>query len=178
MKNFVRSSGWLWMVAIASLLSSCSSYPRLLSFPFDPGGRSLNSPSSQLTPNISGRYIVFVSDRSGTQDIYLFDGIDQRLIDLPGLNSLDAIASHPGISGDGRYIVFAATRQGRSGIYLYDRETRQLRNLTENLQAEVRNPTISADGNIIAFESSANGHWDILVYDRAGQPLNVPINPR
>jgi Tol biopolymer transport system component len=92
-------------------------------------------------------------------------------VELPGLNAIDLLVSSPGISENGRLIVFTGSREGRSGIYLYDRETRQLRNLTENLKAEVRNPTITADGNTIAFESSANGQWDILLYDRDGKPL-------
>lgn len=161
-------------VAHACLLTSCTSSARLLDFPFDPGGRSLNSSASELTPQISGRYIVFVSDRRGSQDVYLYDATDRRLIDLPGLNSLNAIASHPAISEDGKFIVFVASREGRSGIYLYNRETTQLRNLTENLRAEVRNPTISADGSTIAFESSEKGKWEIVVYDRAGKPLDLP----
>jgi Tol biopolymer transport system component len=168
----------LAMMVLAGLLSSCTGSPRLLNYPFDPGGRSLNSTASQLDPHIAGRYIVFTSDRRGSQDVYLFDTVEQRSIDLPGLNELDVIASNPAISANGRYIVFAANRQGRSGIFLYDRETRQLRHLTANLQAEVRNPTIDADGDTIAFESSANGQWDILLYNRAGEPLKMPIEPR
>ena len=167
MKRF----GWISVLAITSLLSSCSSYPRLLNFPFDPGGRSLNSLASELTPQIASQYIVFVSDRNGSQDVYLYDAKNRRLIDLPGINSLNEIASHPSISEDGRYIVFTASRQGRSGIYLYDRETQQKRNLTANIQAEVRNPTISADGSAIAFEVATDGQWDIWVYDRSGRPL-------
>ncbi len=158
-------------MAITSLLSSCTSYPRLLNFPFDPGGRSLNSRASELTPEIASQYIVFVSDRNGSQDVYLYDAKNRRLIDLPGINSLNEIASHPSISEDGRYIVFTTSRQGRSGIYLYDRETQQKRNLTANIQAEVRNPTISADGSAIAFEVATDGQWDIWVYDRSGRPL-------
>ncbi len=168
MKSLVFLSA---VAAIAGLLSGCNISVRLLSFPFNPGGRSLNSSASELTPQVASRYIVFASDRRGSQDVYLFDAIDQQLINLPGLNGLDMVASHPAISENGRYIVFAGTRQGRSGIYLYDRETQQLRNLTENLLAEVRNPTISADGSKIAFESSENGQWDIRVYDKSGQPL-------
>ena len=102
----------------------------------------------------------------------------RNLINLPGLNSFDAIASHSSVSQNARYIVFAASRSGRSNIFLYDNETRQSRNLTGNLPAEVRNPTISADGNRIAFEYTLNGQWDILVYDRFGRRLNIPQEPQ
>ena len=160
-------------ITLTSLLTSCTGSVQLLDFPFDPAGRSLNSLQSELSPHLAGQYIVFISDRRGSQDVYLYDAVARTLIDLPGLNALDAIASHPAVSEDGRTIVFAATRQGRTGIYLYNRETRQLRNVTEKLQAEVRNPTISADGSTISFESSENGQWDIVIYDRSGKPLNL-----
>jgi Tol biopolymer transport system component len=170
----MKRSIFIPVLALTGLLSGCVGYPRLLNYPFDPGGRSLNSSASELNPQISGRYIVFSTDRRGSQDVYMFDTVTRNLIDLPGLNSLDAIASHPSASDDGRFIVFVASRQGRSAIFLYDRETRQSRNLTADLQAEVRNPTISADGSRISFESSFNGQWDISVYDRSGQRLNIP----
>jgi Tol biopolymer transport system component len=162
---------------LASWLSGCSS-ASLISFPFDPSGRGLNSPFAELQPRTSGRYIVFASDRRGSQDIYLFDTLTRNLLELPGINTIDLIASSPAISENGRYIVFAGSREGRSGIYLYDRDTRQLRNLTTNLRAEVRNPVISADGNAIAFESSANGQWDIVLYNRDGQQLDFSTTPR
>ena len=170
----MKRSIFIPVLALTGLLSGCAGYPRLLNYPFDPGGRSFNSSASELNPQISGRYIVFSTDRQGSQDVYMFDMVTRNLIDLPGLNSLDAIASHPSASDDGRFIVFVASRQGRSAIFLYDRETRQSRNLTADLQAEVRNPTISADGSRISFESSFNGQWDIFVYDRSGQRLNIP----
>jgi Tol biopolymer transport system component len=153
-------------------LSSCTGYPRLLNFPFDPAGRSLNSSTSELTPEIVSSYIVFISDRNGSQGVYLYDMQNRRLIDLPGLNSLDEIAADPSISEDGRYLVFAGIRQGKSNIYLYDRETQQKQNLTENLQAEVRNPAISADGSKIVFEIATDGQWDVKVYTRSGQPID------
>jgi Tol biopolymer transport system component len=167
----------LCAIAVTAGLSSCG--PRIVGFPYDPGGRSLNSPFAESQPTMTGRYITFSSDRRGSQDIYLYDTTDRRLIELPGLNAIDMIASQPTVSENGRFIVFAGIRQERSGIYLYDRDTRQLRNLTENLRAEVRNPTMTADGNVIAFESSANGQWDILLYNRSGQPLRtVQTDPR
>lgn len=159
------------MTILATLLNSCGSYPRLLKFPIDRGGRGLNSLSSELTPQVTSSYIIFVSDRNGSQDVYLFDAQKRQLIDLPGLNSFDEVASHPSISEDGRYIVFATSRQGKSNIYLYDRQNQQKRSLTENLKAEVRNPMINADGDYITFEIAQDGQWDIMVYDRSGKPI-------
>ena len=161
----------------SSLLTGCFGYPRLLSYPFDSGGRSLNSFASELNPQISGRYIIFTSDRRGSQDVYMFDTLTRNLVDLPGLNSFDTIASHPAASENGKFIVFAASRQGRTQIMFYDQDVRQLRNLAGDLQGEVRNPTISADGSRIAFEYSNNGQWDILVYDRFGRKLNLRQDP-
>lgn len=162
-----------FIIVLLGLISSCTSYPRALSYPLDPTGRSLNSPAAELNPQIVGRYLVFTSDRLSRQDIYLFDRLNRNLIELPGLNTFEAIASDPDVSEDGRYIVFAASRQGKKDIFLYDKETRQSRNLTADLPAEVRHPTISADGSTIAFESSANGQWDIVVYDQTGKPLQL-----
>ena len=162
------------VISISSLLNGCLGYPRILNFPFDPGGRSLNSAASELTPQVTSSYITFVSDRNGSQDVYLYDANRRSLIPLPGLNSLNIITTHPSISEDGRYLVFAANFQGKSGIYLYNRETGQKRNLTESLSAEVRNPTISADGTKIAFEAATDGQWDIFVYARSGKRINLP----
>jgi Tol biopolymer transport system component len=156
------------------LLTGCFGYPRILNYPFDQGGRGLNSIASELNPQISGRYIVFTTNRRGSQDVYMFDTLTRNLVNLPGLNSFDTITDHPAATEDGRFVVFGASRQGRSTIFLYDRNTQQSRNLTGDLQAEIRNPTISADGSKIAFEFNNNGQWDILLYDRFGRKLNIP----
>jgi Tol biopolymer transport system component len=159
------------IVVISSILGGCGGYPRYLNFPFDTGGRGLNSRASDLEPQVTSTYIVFISDRNGSQDVYLFDAQQRQLIPLPGLNALDEIASHPSISEDGRYLVFAGSRQGKSNIYVYDRQTEQKRNLSANLQAEVRNPIINADGTQIAFEIANDGQWDIMIYDLSGNPV-------
>jgi Tol biopolymer transport system component len=167
MKKFL-----LITIGLTSLLTGCGGYPRLLSFPFDPGGRGLNSLASELNPQINSSYLVFISDRNGSPDVYLFDLNSRRLIDLPGLNALDEIASDPSISEDGRYLVFAGSRQGKTSIYLYDRDTQQKRSLSDNIQGIVRNPTISADGSAIAFEVATDGHWDLMISDRSGKTLD------
>jgi Tol biopolymer transport system component len=158
---------------LTSLLTGCAPAGELLLFPFDPGGRSLNSPFTETEPGISNRYLVFSSTRQQKQDVYLFDLEQKRLIDLPGFNALDAIASSPAISADGNTIAAIFSRQGESDIYLYNRGTQQLKNLTENLNAQVRHPSLSGDGNLISFEVEMNGQWDVTVYDRSGQSLSL-----
>lgn len=173
--------GYLGLLSISvflgTMMTGCSGYPRLLNFPLDGGGRGLNSLATELTPQIASEYITFVSDRNGSQDVYLYDAKNRRLVNLPGLNALNEVASHPSVTADGRYLVFTGNTAGKSGIYLYDRQTQQKRNLTANIQGEVRNPTISADGNLIAFEVAINGQWDILISDRFGKILDLPGIP-
>lgn len=158
------------MVVLLANLMGCS-YPQVLAEPYDPNGKSLNSAYSESDPHVAGRYLVFSSDRGFSQDIYLYDLVERRLIDLPGLNSLDMIASHPDVSVDGRYIVFSGNRQGETDIYLYDRSLRQLRNITGNLNTQVQNPMLNADGSLIVFEANAKGQWDIFVYNRLGERI-------
>ncbi len=154
-------------IALVVLFLSNFSYPHLMTLPYDSAGRSLNSPYTEHEPQVVGDYMVFISDRNGSQDVYLYDLVSRNLVDLPGLNSVDSVASHPSVSTNGRYMVFAASHAGDVDIYRYDRQVRRLQNLTADLAAEVRNPTISGDGNVIAFESNANGQWDIVVVDRS-----------
>ena len=153
------------IILMSSIVTGCTGYPRYLNFPLNGGGRGLNSRASELEPQVTATYIVFISDRNGSQDVYLFDAQQRQLISLPGLNSLDEVASAPSISEDGRYVVFAGSRQGKTNIYVYDRQTEQKRNITDNLQAAVRNPIINAEGTLIAFEVANDGQWDIMIYD-------------
>jgi Tol biopolymer transport system component len=155
------------------MLGSCG-YPRYLSLPFDRTGRSVNSGSEELSPQVSFPFLIFASDRNGSQGIYLYNLQTRRLEDLPRLNALDQVSSHPGISEDGRYVVFALSRQGKTDIVLYDQQTQQKRNLTESLDADVRNPVISADGDRLAFEVAKQGQWDIMVMDQQGAIISTP----
>lgn len=161
----------LSIIYFMTMLTGCSNYPRLLTFPFSDNGRSFNSRASELNPYIAGQYITFVSDRNGSQDIYLFDAKNRRLIDLPGLNSIEEVASNPSISEDGRYLVFMAVSQGKSSLYLYDRTTQQKRLLIPQQTKEIRNPMISSNGEKITFEIANNGQWDIMVTDIRGNPI-------
>lgn len=163
---------------LALLLSGCVSGGRLLELPFDPGGRSLNSPYSDTHPAVSGRYVVSLSDRRGSQDLLLYDLQARTLIPIPGLNQWDVLIEDASVSEDGRWILFCALREGRSRLYLYSRDAQQSRELFPNWRASFRHPSLDARGQRLAFEVNVNGQWDIAVYDRNGQPLPIPTNPR
>jgi len=78
-----------------------------------------------------GKLVAFVSDRpegSGGRDIYLYDRATEKLLPLPGLNSV-AQEQSPSLSADGRYIVFVSERisgEGERDIFLYDRQAQKL----------------------------------------------------
>jgi len=171
--SLIEIKRWIYWGMLSLVLSSCG-YPRYLSLPFDRSGRGVNSPSEELSPQISFPFLIFASDRNGSQSIYLYNLRTRRLEDLPRLNALDQVASHPSISEDGRYVVFALTRQGKTDIVIYDQQSQQKRNLTESLNADVRNPVINADGDRLAFEVAKQGQWDIMVMDIQGNILNTP----
>ncbi|MDB9493626.1 Tol biopolymer transporter periplasmic protein [Spirulina major CS-329] len=162
----------VWFCLLGLMLGGCQGYPRSLNLPYDAGGRGVNTPASELSPQMVGDYLILVSDRKGSQDVFLFDMAQRQLIDLPGLNSLDASVNDPTISEDGRYIAYLGSRLGLADIYVYDRDTGLTQNLTEGLQAEVRRPVISANGAAIAFEANEEGRWNIKIYDRQGNALD------
>ncbi|MFS8855571.1 biopolymer transporter [Synechococcus sp. H55.7] len=142
-------------------------------------GSGLNSifPDGEPAFSGDGRYLVFSSARSGSQDIFLYDTVEQRLVDLPGLNSSDVAATSPDISADGRYIVYMSNALGKSEIFLYDRQTRRVENISSRVPGDVRNPTISGDGRFIAFESNGRGQWHIEIFDRGPAAATRPSAP-
>lgn len=174
--------GWVKGLAVALAIAligwwlSMGAYPHFDSPEPNAAGHRLNSLYSDSSPHIAGDYIVFVSDRGGSQDVYLYEQSSQKLLDLPNLNALDLNVLQVDVAADGQTIVMAASRKGQTDIYLYNRPTQQLRSLTADLAAQVRNPSLSATGDQIAFESDANGQWDIVLCDRAGhcRPLTTP----
>lgn len=149
----------------------CTSNVRLLGTPVDSNGLGLNSPYAETMPQVGQSFLTFVSDRNGSQDVYLWDITARRLIPLPNLNRFDAIEANPSLSEDGRYLAFSASQNDRVGIYIYDRTSQQVRRIGGNLRGETRHPHLSADGQRITFEVNQQGQWDVVVYSRSGQPL-------
>lgn len=131
-----------------------------------------------------GQLLAFVSNRSGTRGIVLYDLKQRRFLDLPRLNRQDAIAESPSLSYSGRYLVYLASDRARPEVELYDRVTQRVSVLTAGYRGWVQNPSISPDGRFIAFETGIRGQWDIEVIDRGSNieldtpdPRRSPILP-
>lgn len=174
-----------WGVILAIGLVSCGDRPRVLNLPFSANPLSLNSPYTEADPQISGRYLVYTSDRQGRTEIYAYDLQEQRPLPLPGLNAsltgfaqAETLVQHPSISEDGRYLVFVGLREGRSILYLYDRQGQRTRPLTPAIAGFIQDPVISANGQRVAFSIAVGTQWDVAVYDLSGRPLPIPTNPR
>ena len=109
-------------------------------------------------PRPVGARVVFVSERTGSADIWLLDE-EGREFQLTH-NAADDLA--PVWSPDGRRIAFVSLRDGDSEIYVMDADGSNQVNLTRNA-ADDYAPSWSPDGGVIAFESLRDGARDLYI---------------
>ncbi len=166
-----RRIHWSLVFSLTGLLMSCGSGDIPL------GVSSLNSRFTEEQPALSGngRFLAFVSNRNGNQQLLMYDLQTQSFIPTPGLNRRATIAESPSLSYTGRYICYLTSEQGRPVIALYDRAMQQSQILTPTYRGWVRNPDISPDGRYVVFESASRGQWDIEVLDR-GPTVELDIS--
>jgi Tol biopolymer transport system component len=146
------------------------------------GPAPLDSRYNDEQPALSGdgRWLAFVSNRNGSNQILLYNLQDRQFVQVVGLSPKGAIADSPSLSQTGRYIAYIFNFQGRSDLALYDRATRRSEILTRGYRSWLRNPHISPDGRYIVFETAKRGQWDLEVLDRGpfvelDLPEGVPL---
>lgn len=130
-------------------------------------------------PDRTATVIAFVTDRSGSADILLYDRGGDSLIALPDVNT-GAAELDPALTPDARYLCFASDRAGGAGgldLYLYDLTTHAYVTPLTNLNSagDDRHPSLSPDGNTLAFQSDRAGTWDVLYFRRFGNVLSNPV---
>lgn len=131
---------------------------------------------SDYRPSLShdGRYCAFASElENQTGRIQLWDRVDKKLIELPGINDSPNAQQNPALSGDGRWLAFAAwDRPGGSSrwdLFLYDISSRKMADLPglNTPRFDERMPTLSRDGSWLAFVTNAGaGLTDVYLYHR------------
>jgi hypothetical protein len=105
-----------------------------------------------------GRRIVFMSDRTGTDELWLTDGEGQDARQLTSFGRATLGSPHWG--PDSRRIAFDSTADGQANIYVVNAEGGLPRRITSGASSKVR-PSWSHDGAWVYFGSNRTGAWEI-----------------
>ncbi|HEX7361226.1 MAG TPA: winged helix-turn-helix domain-containing protein [Bryobacteraceae bacterium] len=138
--------------------------------------RLISSTRAESAPQYSadGRRIAFVSDRTGSEEIWVADSDGQNVRQVtsfegPGVGS-------PRWSPDGKWIAFDSTASGNAGIYIVAPNGGQVRKITLADVSCVR-PSWSHNGRWIYFGSNQSGDWQIWkTMPQGGPPVQVTRN--
>jgi Tol biopolymer transport system component len=115
-----------------------------------------NDDGAQLSPD--GRRVVFSSDRSGENEIWLSNPDGSSAVQL---TSLDAEGTAgPRWSTDGQWIVFNANPDGQQDIYVVAAGGGRPRRVTSHPANDIQ-PSFSRDGNWVYFASARTGSFQI-----------------
>lgn len=129
-----------------------------------------------------GTKLVYVSNRNGNNDLYLYDltaGTDTRL------TTNAATDDHPAWSPDGTKIAFASARSGGGDIYVYDVAGATETRLTVDPIID-NNPAWSPDSQWVVYDAKSDGNlWKIKpdgtglaqVTNNPGRDLNARWSP-
>jgi Tol biopolymer transport system component len=125
--------------------------------------------SPQFSPD--GRKIVFASDRSGSDEIWVCDSDGANPLQLTFFDGPST--GSPLWSPDGKQIVFDSRPKGNSDIFAIAAEGGQPRALTTDTSNDLL-PSWSNDGRWVYFRSNRNGSWQIWKLPvSGGQPIQV-----
>ena len=124
-------------------------------------------PGPQFSPD--GKKLAFMSDRSGTMEIWVSDRDGSNAVQLSAVGN----AGTPRWSPDSQSIVFDANRRNGAGIYVISLRGGAPRLLTQD-EYENRCPSWSQDGKWIYFASSRTRNWQVWkVPSDGGTPVQV-----
>lgn len=116
------------------------------------------------TPLPTNESILFVSDKTGDNEIYMMDLTTKTVHNLTQNPSDDM---NPQVTRNGQYIVFYSDRDGDNEIYRMDLETNETVQLTNN-KTEDYDPTFSPDGKFVIYKSTQDDTGDIFIMNSDG----------
>ena len=111
--------------------------------------------AAQYSPD--GSKIVFASDRSGYNEVWLSNADGSNPVQL---TTLESSSGYPGWFPDGRRIVFDSTKEGHFDVYTTDITTLVPHRLTTESGDDLT-PSVSHDGQWIYFASRRTGRLEV-----------------
>lgn len=126
-------------------------------------GRSrcvLNSTRSETSPQYSpdGTRIVFRSDRTGTDEIWVADSTGDHAVPLTSFNG--PLTGTPRWSPDGQFVTFDSRPNGNPDIYVVSANGGPPRRVTSDPAEDVL-PSWSRDGRWLYFASNRGARWQV-----------------
>jgi TolB protein len=115
--------------------------------------------------SLAGTKIFFVSDRTGSKEIWVmdFDGKNQRQI-----TRFNSVSIEPSVSPDGTRIAFTSYARGNPGIFVFSVDpVRDLRFYNQGASVN-SSPSFTPDGKQIVYSSSAGRCCRIFLADLNG----------
>jgi Tol biopolymer transport system component/DNA-binding winged helix-turn-helix (wHTH) protein len=129
-------------------------------------GQTEQGPGPQFSPD--GKKLAFMSDRSGTMEIWVSDRDGKNVAQLTAIGN----AGTPRWSPDSKSIVFDANRKGGAGIYTVALEGGVAPRLLTPDDTDNRCPSWSHDGKWIYFASRRTGRYEVWKIPAEG---GVPV---
>ncbi len=147
----------------------------IFAIPLRPGGLStagqassvVVSSSSDSQPRFSpsGKQLAFVSNRSGSQELWLADSEGGKEMQLTNLGA--RVLGYARWSPDGRQIAFHARIPSESQIYVLDVAGGIPHQVTTSVPGSAA-PSWSSDGKSLYITKMVPGHWSVYKVPAAG----------
>lgn len=114
-------------------------------------------PEMDAQPSPDGNRIVWMSIRTGSEELWLSDRNGEHPVQL---THLQRYSGTPRWAPDGKQITFDSYTKGGAQIFVIDTEGRNLRQITSGSYDNVV-PSWSRDGRFIYFGSRRTGNWQL-----------------
>jgi TolB protein len=131
---------------------------------------------------LSGTRIYFVSDRSGSKEIWAmdYDGSNQKQLTRYG-----AITGQPAVSADGKLFAFMTYAGGNPQIRIHTTDTSRRQTFVNPVASAVATPEFTPDGKNIVFSATADGWLQLMMAGIDGSGMHrisnvhaIEVSPR
>jgi TolB protein len=132
--------------------------------------------------SLSGTKIYFVSDRSGSKEIWSmdYDGSNQKQLTRYG-----AISGQPAVSADGKLFAFMTYAGGNPQIRIHTADTSRRQTFVNPVTSAVATPEFTPDGKNMLFAATIDGWMQLMMAGIDGSGMRrlsniqrIEVSPR